>query len=384
MKFLKLVLPGITMIAVTYGLARFSFGLLLPDMSASLQMSEAVSGTISSLFYFAYCFTIVFSTVMTTREGPKRMILFAGLSAFIGLLFMAGTPNVWVLALGVLLAGGSTGLISPPYGAAISLWLQREQQGRANTWINSGTSLGIVLSGFGAIFLAPDWRLTYLIYAALALAVLIWNYYVIPPSYKRTKIRLEKGSLSVKGVQGANPLIISSLFLGVSTAAFWTFAPSFIEAAGSYSDWQLSTFWIMIGIFGILGGFSGFLVEKLGLPFAYKLGTLLIASASVLLAVDPADWMLAYASAGLFGGSYIFLTGILLVWGIHVFIENASLGIGLPFLLLALGQVFGSMLAGVFIDVWGFAPAFVIFGFVGAAAIFAGPAKNVMPNTSSG
>ncbi|WP_188208105.1 MFS transporter [Alkalibacillus aidingensis] len=375
MNFSRLVLPGITMIAVTYGLARFSYGLLLPDMNESLDMSEFVSGVISSLFYLAYCFTIVLSTVITTREGPRKMILAAGLSAFLGLLLMSVTPNTWILAFGVLFAGGSTGLVSPPYGAAISLWINRNQQGKANTWINSGTSLGIVLSGLGSILLTPNWRLTYFIYAILTLLVLIWNFRTIPKVAAKSSAMFQKGNLSIRGVKGAIPLILASLILGISTAAFWTFSRSFIEVSGNYSDWQLSGFWVAIGLFGILGGFSGSLIEKAGLSFAYKLGALSIALASMILAIAPANWFVSYLSASVFGGSYIFLTGVLLVWGIHVFITNASLGIGIPFLLLAVGQVIGSSFAGLLISEWGYVISFILYGFVGILAAFIAPKK---------
>src|SRR5215204_5817698 len=37
-----LVAPGLAMIAVTYGLARFAYGLFLPEMRESLDLSEAV------------------------------------------------------------------------------------------------------------------------------------------------------------------------------------------------------------------------------------------------------------------------------------------------------------------------------------------------------
>ncbi|TFJ91941.1 MFS transporter [Lentibacillus salicampi] len=375
MRFSKLVLPGVAMIAVTYGLARFSFGLLLPGMSESLDMSESVSGMVSSLFYVAYCFTIVLSTVMTTREGPGKMIFSAGLSAFVGLLLIAITPNVWVLALGVLLAGGSTGLVSPPYGAAVSLWMKEDKQGRANTWINSGTSIGIALSGAGAILLSTNWRLTYLIYAFLTFLVLVWNFRAIPKDGVRSDLRFEKGKLSIRGVKGAASLVLASLFLGISTAPFWTFSRTFIEVAGDYSGWQLSGFWIIIGLFGVLGGFSGSLIEKGGLPFAYKLGSLLITSASIILALAPENLFVSYLSAAIFGCFYIFITGVLLVWGIRVFITNASLGIAVPFLLLAVGQVIGSLFAGWFIEAWGYTPAFIIYGFVGMLAIFIGPKR---------
>ncbi|WP_244151571.1 hypothetical protein [Halobacillus dabanensis] len=76
---------------------------------------------------------------------------------------------------------------------------------------------------------------------------------------------------------------------------------------------------------------------------------MLIASSSIILSIALGDLFLSYLAAGLFGCSYIFLTGVLLVWGIRVFITNASLGIGVPFLLLAVGQVIGSIFAGWFI-----------------------------------
>lgn len=383
MQFSKLVLPGVAMIAVSYGLARFSFGLLLPGISESLNMSAFVSGMISSLFYLAYCFTVILATVLTTREGPRGMIITAGLSAFIGLLLIGISPNAWILALGVLFAGGSTGLVSPPYGAAISLWITEDKQGSANTWINSGTSLGIIFSGVGALLLTTNWRVTYFIYATFTLLVLVWNFRAIPKNDKRSDIMFEKGNLSVRGIKGAIPLIVAAFILGVSTAPFWTFSRSFIEIAGDYTDLQLSGFWITIGIFGILGGFSGSIIKSAGLSFAYKSGAIAIGSASVILALLPENLFVSYLSAGIFGCSYIFITGVLLVWGIRVFITNASLGIAVPFLLLAVGQVIGSLLAGVFIEEWGYAFSFILYGFVGMLAVFIGPKRKKEPKTKS-
>ncbi|MGY4688832.1 MFS transporter [Salibacterium sp. K-3] len=373
MRFSTLVPPGITMIAVAYGLARFSYGLLLPNISTDLEMNPSTSGIISSLFYFSYCFAIVFATVYTTERGPRGMVLATGASAFLGLLIMAFSPNVWLLGTGVLLAGASTGFVSPPYGAAISLWLQEKLQGKANTWINSGTSLGLAFSGTGAVVLASEWRLTYLIYAAIALAALVWNAKAVPPLGENPSVQFEKGTFSFRGVEGAVPLIICSIVLGISTSAFWTFSVDFIASTNMYSSEAQSSFWIIIGAFGILGGFSGSLIEKLGLPFAYKWASFVIGTASLLLALFPSQWPLAYLSAALFGASYIFITGVLMVWGIRVFISNASLGIGTPFLLLAVGQVAGSSAAGVLIGSFNFSWTFGIYGGIGILAMILGP-----------
>lgn len=121
MKFSKLVFPGIAMIATTYGLGRFSFGLFLPEVTTDLHLSASQSGIISSLFYLSYCFTIIFSTLQTDKIGPKRMIILAGISVLIGLLGIGISTSAIVLSIGVIFAGASTGLISPPYGYTLSL-----------------------------------------------------------------------------------------------------------------------------------------------------------------------------------------------------------------------------------------------------------------------
>jgi hypothetical protein len=71
-----------------------------------------------------------------------------------------------------------------------------------------------------------------------------------------------------------------------------------------------------------------------------------MAAAIALLAVAPGTLPLAYASAALFGSTYIALTGALLVWSVDVFREKPSAGLGAAFLLIAVGQLAGSPAAG--------------------------------------
>src|SRR5215216_1208006 len=50
-----LVAPGLATIAVTYGLARFAYGLFLPQMRESLDLSDSVLGLIGAGSYAGYC-----------------------------------------------------------------------------------------------------------------------------------------------------------------------------------------------------------------------------------------------------------------------------------------------------------------------------------------
>ncbi|WP_223162849.1 hypothetical protein, partial [Nocardioides antri] len=48
------LVPGTAMIALTFGLARYGYGLLLPDMKSDLGIGPSAAGLISSLGYVSY------------------------------------------------------------------------------------------------------------------------------------------------------------------------------------------------------------------------------------------------------------------------------------------------------------------------------------------
>nr|WP_223837371.1 MFS transporter [Bacillus swezeyi] len=188
------------------------------------------------------------------------------------------------------------------YGAAIPLWIQEDKQGKANTWINSGTSFGIILSGAGAYVLTPNWRLTYLIYAILTFMILIWNVRAIPKVGESSSLMFKKGNLYTRSKR-SRTFGFGISYPGNFHSGLLDIFRSFMEAAGEYSDWQLSGFWVVIGLFGVPGEFSGSLVERWGLSVAYKWGSLSIASASIMLSFTPGNWFMPYISAGIFGCS---------------------------------------------------------------------------------
>lgn len=377
MNFYKLVFPGIAMIATIYGLGRFSFGLFLPDISKDLHLSASSAGIISSLFYLSYCFTIIYATLRTAKTGPKYMIMLASLLVILGLITISIASNALTLSLGVIFAGASSGLISPPYGYAISLWIKWEQQGKANTWINSGTSIGLVFTGITAMLVFIDWRSVYLIYGIIAILITVWNFFIIP-SLKHN-ININPGSLNILDISASKRIIFASTILGISTAPYWTFSKSYVQNTDHYSPIALSIFWILIGVAGVLGGISGRMIDQYGLKFSYFLGVILMEAASILLALTPFIWIVPFLASLLFGASYIFITGVLLVWGVKLFVKNASLGIGIPFLMLAVGQVIGSVLAGPIVEELGYTFTFVIYGIIGLTPILIYPKVEVKP-----
>src|SRR4051812_49643414 len=84
------LVPGTAMIAVTFGLARYGYGLLLPDMKADIGIGPSTAGLISSIGYLAYLVANAAVVPLASRFGTRVAVAGAAVSAALG---MAGIPR---------------------------------------------------------------------------------------------------------------------------------------------------------------------------------------------------------------------------------------------------------------------------------------------------
>ena len=378
-----LVGPGLALIAVTYGLARFAYGLFLPELREAFDLSPSLLGAIGAGAYLAYSVAIVVSLVYTTRVGPRRMAVAAGTAAVVGMAAVAGATEVWVLALGVLVAGSSTGLASPPMAEAVARSIRVSLQDRANALINSGTSVGVALSGPAALLLTGQWRVAWAAFALVGLAVLAWNAAAMPREAVADRAEGGAGAgdgsgrtrlsfsylVGVRARPRSVPLFVAALGLGFASAVYWTFSRDLVVQVGGLGQAGSTFFWTVIGVSGLAGGAAGDLVGRFGLTAVLRGALVSMAASMALLALAPGVLPLAYASAALFGSTYILLTGVILVWSVGVFPELPSAGLGAGFLLISVGQAVGSPAAGALAGTT--SPNLAFFAFAGAAVLTA-------------
>ena len=375
-----LVAPGLALIAVTYGFARYAYGLFLPDLRGAFDLSPALLGVIGAGSYLGYCVAIVFALVWTSRLGPRWMAIAAGVVAVGGMAVVAFAPAAWVLALGVLVAGSSTGLASPPMGEAVARSIRKPLQDRSNALINCGTSVGVALSGPAALLMTGQWRIAWAAFALAGFAVLLWNAVVMPRGTAAGEDEhADDGSGSVFStfvfLMGAPsrsvPLFVAAFGLGFSSAVYWTFSRDL--ASGGLGQAGSTLFWTVIGVSGLAGGAAGDLVGRFGLPTVLRGALVAMAASIALLAVAPGVLPLAYGSAALFGSTYILLSGVVLVWSVGVFSERPSAGLGAGFLLISVGQVAGSPAAGALAGATGLPAAFFAFAVAGVLTALVRP-----------
>ncbi|GAF65176.1 putative MFS transporter [Bacillus sp. TS-2] len=364
----KIVFPGLAMIAVTYSLARLSFGLFLPDIANSLNLSEGESGLIGSSAYVSYSFALFFSAKLIRKLGQHKVLIIAGLTAVIGLLGIATAHSFSYLVLSMLVAGIGSGLASPALSQISKDAIPKNKLDQANTWINSGTSFGVILTGPIVLLFSEYWRLSYFLFVLLAIVVLIWNFYSIPSINVHKKNKVEHHTKWLFAMIKAKNLLLASLIIGISSSIYWTFSRSYLVMEYRISTNESVIFWIVMGLAGIVGGVAGGIIHKVGLSWSYRI-LLFILLISMVLLTFPKGFAI-YLSAVTFGSSYIFLTGLFIVWSIRLFKDLPALGVSLSFLALGLGQSIGSFFAGMMIEMTNYPISFTLYAAIGLLGLF--------------
>lgn len=363
----KIVLPGIAMIGVTYAFARYSFGLFLPEISSTLNLSESHAGLIGSVAYAAYTLALVTAAVFIHKMSARHVVLYSGATAFIGMLGMAASQGFYTLAISAFVAGLGSGWVSPAFSQVVAQSLESRERDKGNTWINTGTSVGVVASGPVALVFAEQWRWGYVLFAILAFLTLWWNACAIDRAQQEPEQSTgSKFKLSLLGE--ARFMIFAAIGIGFSSSIYWTFSRSYLTETHDFSTSESMVFWIVMGAAGIIGGIAGAIIQRIGLGWSYRLGVAMATASLVTLTIQHSASI--FLSAILFGISFIFMTGLFIVWGTRHFPDTPSVGVSLSFFSLGIGQSIGSIAAGVLIDGMSYPIAFLSFAAIGLLFIF--------------
>lgn len=356
-----LTAAGLAIVAVTYGLARYCFGLFLPDIRQEFGLSPETIGLIAGTSYLGYLAATFAGSWLSTFVEPRLPILLGGLAATLGMAIIALALDPWTLAFGVFVAGTSPGLSYPPFSDVI---VRHTAPGRQNTvyaWINSGTGFGVALAGPLALYAGEDWRLAWMAFAGLALLITIWNLLALPQRSAQSKPEVLTVSFRLLAERAARPLFIAAFLFGIITAVYWTYAVELLYTlTGNPRDAVL--FWIVLGIAGVTGCFAGGLVNRWGLRQTYMMLALIVGAAVGTLPLLIGTKIGIYVSAACFGAGFIVMTALFGMWSMRIFFETPSIGFGFTFFLISLGQGVGPVISGFLIPLTGHSSLFMAAG----------------------
>jgi predicted MFS family arabinose efflux permease len=370
----NLLAAAFALTAVSYGLARFAFGLLLPEIRTELSLDIATTGWIGSSAFVAYCIGVCITFASNRACSPRALAFAAGLASTVGMVIITLSTSGIVLGLGVALAGLSTGLTSPPLATAVSLQCDDAHRPKANAIINAGTAAGIVFSGLASLLAFGGWRELYILFSVISGVVAVWVLYAVPTGHERTSSR--PFSFAIFRRPGMLALCTGSFLMGLSSTAIWTFGGSLLRDEFNFTQSDIAWIWVALGLAGVTGAMTGVFVQRFGLMRVHWVSLAGMAVGIVGLSFTSVSVAFAFISVALFGASYITSSGAFLIQGIRLLPDRPDLGLGMPFLILAAGQSAGSPLFGALLSGWGAGVALAAFAGVALLSGFIVPQQS--------
>jgi predicted MFS family arabinose efflux permease len=364
------VLPGVAMIAVTFGFARYGYGLLLPEMQSELGIGSHAAGLIASSAYASYLVANTAVVWMTARLGPRWPIGLAAMLAAGGMAVVATAGTSTGVAVGVSVAGAAAGLAFPPYADIVAHQVSPARRALAWSTISSGTGWGVAVAGPVAIGFGDDWRFAWLVFVGLAVCAGILAT-VCAPRRGQASRRSDLPQLSWTWFvcPRSRPLLLSSVLVGAGSAVWWTFSVEALRASGLTAG-QARTAYALCGVASIAASLSGSIVNRIGLRNCYLGACALLTAALALIAVGSRELVLVLLAAALFGAAYSAVVATQGIWSADVFAARPSAGLAAINTALTIGTIAGPTAAGLTIHRTGYPTTLLAAALTTALALF--------------
>lgn len=379
---MRLVLSSMGLIAATYGLARFGYGLFLPQFQEAFDLDGATAGLIQSGSFLSYCVAAVLAA--PGARWPRGLVIAAGASASLGSLAVAAAPSGTVLGIGVVVAGAGAGFATPGTVGLIARLIDERGRERAQTTVNAGTGVGLVIAGFLLAATAQNWRIAWVVIGVAAVltmvATLISARHRMPASGVGSTTDSSLRPFHLFDVPGLGRIMTMAALSGAGSAAVWTFGRTHLDAAGPgvFPGQSFSVIaWILLGAMSVIGALAAQLVQRWSLSRAWSVTNLALLLGTAGVGLAPAHPVIAYSAVSLFGAGYTAMTGVLIVWAMRLAPRASPVITVALFVALALGQAAGAMILGALHDVSSAPVLFLAALIMGALAIAVQPRSSL-------
>lgn len=364
-----ILICGATILSVALGV-RHTFGLFLQPIIIEQGWGREVFAFAIALQNLVWGIAQPFAGMAADRRGAGPVMLAGGVlyAAGVGLMAVAGSAPMFVMAAGILVGLGLSGTTMPVVFGAISRAMPPEKRSMAFGIAMSVGSLGqfLLLPGTLALIDGVGWTTSLLLLSALSALIL-------PLSFALREHREDQPGAPALRARAAASLALRDrdfqlLSFGYFVCGFHvvfiaTHIPAYLLDSG-LGPGAGSIVLALIGLFNILGSLgAGWIGGRYPKPqvltFLYLARSAVIAG-FVLLPTTPAS---AYVFAMLMG--ILWLSTVPLTHGIVASkfgVANMSMLAGIAFLAHQIGSFLGSWLGGIAYDrlgnydlIWGIA-----------------------------
>ena len=385
-----IALTGMLVLFSCLGLGRFSLGMLLPSMGASLDLNYSQMGLIGTGNFVGYMISVIIAGIVAKRIGPRWTITLGLILVGSSMMFISRVTGFLEVMILYMATGIGSGFANIPMMGLVSHWFLKTNRGRAAGAMISGNGLAIVLTGMFIPWInsslgAEGWRTGWLVIGIISVfiagvaALLLRN----DPKEKGLSPLGSNDGAPISRNQAADAKENSKwimvhlgsiyIFFGATYAVYATFIVTAMINERGFGEGTAGKFWAVVGALSVFSGpLFGWISDKLGRKTGMMIVYGLFTISYVLVAADLPNSFL-YASIGIFGISVWSIPTIMsAAVGDYVGPEKAVKAIGFITLFFGAGQIAGPAVAGFLADTTGsFSIAFWLCALLTVIAIIA-------------
>jgi predicted MFS family arabinose efflux permease len=289
-------------LALDVGVARFTYGVVLPAFARDLALSLTGAGLLGTAHLVGYLLGTLASPALNARLGAHALCRASHLAFAAAMLACGMTSDVTVMAIARLVTGLGAGAGVFAIFLIVFDAVAPARRPAAGALVWSGIGVAIIVSGLlsAPILVDGAWRWSFIVPAGLALTVAL----LMPRTELAARARPPAAgtppSRLAALVSARWLFLIAAYFLfGAGYISYATFAGVLLKEIG-LSAAGITGFWVMYGVASMLGAgvaavlLSGATARRIAVSAALGCGAL-----GALLGVQGGGWV--YAASTLVG-----------------------------------------------------------------------------------
>ncbi|MEP1768740.1 MAG: MFS transporter [Sulfitobacter sp.] len=345
------------------GLGRFAFGMMLPSMSASLELDYGQSSMLGFANLLGYLVSVLVVPSILRRWGTRHVVTSSLVLMAFTMSALSSTASFWALCVFYLLTGIGSGGVVLPSMSIMSQWFAPSHRGLAAGIVMSGPGFGIILTGFIVPNLVPlgqmqSWQTGWLFFGVFTLAVGAFAFLLIRNHPADLGVQRCGRGHATPTNQIAPPvgrahmklLVHLGLIFGIYGTTYMIYVTFIVSSMiDRYGMTEETAGWLW-AVFGLLSVFSGvvfgWISDKGGRRLGLGVSFTVLAAAYLLVGFADSTGAL-YLSIALFG---------IAAWSVPVIMAAATgdyfgpiaaaSALAISMVVFSIGQSLGPVVAG--------------------------------------
>jgi predicted MFS family arabinose efflux permease len=270
-KYYKTLLSAVLITFASLGLGRFSYGMILPDLQSSLQVSTTKIGFISTANFTGYLIAIFFVSYIYKRYEASLLMSISLSLQGISMLAMILFSDYLYISFFYMLSGFFAAVANISIMIYISHVIPLNMKGKALGITVTGIGFAIMFTGYFVPYIETminnnAWKTNWAIFSILVILISFFIKSGLKKhDNKQHQTTIEHSTKEIFSSSKFYKITFLYLVFGITYVVYMTFFAKANIDKYSISSHDVGFFWSVLGIMSIFSGpLFGILSDKIG------------------------------------------------------------------------------------------------------------------------